>query len=44
MNSIGGDCTYDCSRYGGVVERPSVAAGADWYIYSIQQLIDVLKQ
>ncbi|KAL0036145.1 hypothetical protein WJX79_005418 [Trebouxia sp. C0005] len=28
--------------YGGVVQRPSVAAGADWYIYKIQQLLDAL--
>ena len=31
-----------CS-YGGVVERPNIAAAADWYIYKIQQLIDALE-
>jgi len=29
-------------RYGGVVERPNIATQADWYIYSIQPLIDAL--
>lgn len=29
--------------YGGAVERRSVAAGADWFIYRIQQLLDALK-
>lgn len=30
-------------RYGGVVERPNIAAAADWYVYRIQQLIDALQ-
>jgi hypothetical protein len=30
-------------RYGGVVERPNIAAQADWYLYSIQPLIDALN-
>lgn len=29
--------------YGGVVERPSIAGKADWYVYSIQSLIDALQ-
>jgi len=29
--------------YGGVVERPNIAAEADWYIYQIQPLIDALS-
>jgi len=29
--------------YGGVVERRNVAEKADWYIYNMQQFIDVLK-
>lgn len=29
-------------RYGGVVERPNIATQADWYLYSIQPLIDAL--
>lgn len=28
--------------YGGVVERPNIAAAADWYVYKIQPLIDAL--
>ena len=28
--------------YGGVVERPSVASKADWYIYKIRDLSDAL--
>ncbi|GAX84303.1 hypothetical protein CEUSTIGMA_g11725.t1 [Chlamydomonas eustigma] len=28
--------------YGGVVERRNVAEKADWYIYNIQQMIDIL--
>ena len=28
--------------YGGVVQRPAVAAAADWYIISIQELMDAL--
>ncbi|KAL3150327.1 hypothetical protein ABBQ32_000172 [Trebouxia sp. C0010 RCD-2024] len=28
--------------YGGAVHRENVAAGADWYIYEIQQLLDTL--
>jgi hypothetical protein len=28
--------------YGGVVARPNIAAAADWYVYSIQPLIDAL--
>eukprot|EP00879_Flechtneria_rotunda_P018060 GHRR01018929.1.p1 GENE.GHRR01018929.1~~GHRR01018929.1.p1 ORF type:complete len:615 (+),score=140.48 GHRR01018929.1:3-1847(+) len=30
--------------FGGVVERPVVAAGADWYMYDYQQLMDTLKR
>lgn len=30
--------------FGGVVERPAVAAGADWYIHSYNQLINTLKR
>eukprot|EP00775_Hariotina_reticulata_P012443 gene12443-12580_t len=29
--------------YGGVVERLNIAAKADWYLYSIQPLIDALE-
>jgi phosphoglycolate phosphatase-like HAD superfamily hydrolase len=29
--------------YGGVVERPNIAQKADWYIYSIQPLIEALQ-
>ena len=28
--------------YGGVVERPSIASKADWYIYNIRDLLDRL--
>eukprot|EP00879_Flechtneria_rotunda_P017585 GHRR01018435.1.p1 GENE.GHRR01018435.1~~GHRR01018435.1.p1 ORF type:complete len:205 (+),score=69.83 GHRR01018435.1:435-1049(+) len=28
--------------YGGVVERPNIAAQADWYVYSIQPLTEAL--
>ena len=28
--------------YGGVVERPSIAAKADWYMYDIRDLIKAL--
>ena len=28
--------------YGGVVARPTIAAAADWYLYSIAPLIDAL--
>ena len=28
--------------YGGVVERPSVASKADWYIYNIRDLIEAM--
>lgn len=28
--------------YGGVVERPSIAAKADWYMYDIRDLIKSL--
>jgi hypothetical protein len=30
--------------FGGVVERPAVAAGADWYIHSYYQLVNALKR
>jgi hypothetical protein len=30
------------SRYGGVANRPNIAAAADWYVYTIQPLIDAL--
>jgi glycerol-3-phosphate dehydrogenase (NAD+) len=30
--------------FGGVVERPAVAAGADWYIHSYDQLVNALKR
>jgi hypothetical protein len=33
----------DCCRYGGVVERPNIAAQADWYIYDIHALLDALQ-
>ena len=29
--------------YGGVVERPSIAAKADWYVYDIRDLIQALQ-
>ena len=29
--------------YGGVVERKNIAEKADWYIYSIEDIIEVLK-
>jgi hypothetical protein len=32
-----------CCRYGGVVERPNIAAQADWYIYDIHALLDALQ-
>ncbi len=28
--------------YGGVVERPSIASKADWYIYKIRDLLEAL--
>lgn len=33
-----------CCRYGGVVERPNIAAQADWYIYDIQTLLQALLE
>lgn len=30
--------------FGGVVERPPVAAEADWYVYKYSQLIEALKR
>ena len=30
--------------YGGVVERPAVAARADWFVTSVQALIDALGE
>lgn len=30
--------------FGGVVERPAVAAEAEWYIYSYAQLVNALKR
>jgi hypothetical protein len=30
--------------YGGVVERPAVAAGADWYVYNYSVLLQNLKR
>ena len=30
--------------FGGVVERPLVAAEADWYVYKYNQLIDTLRR
>jgi hypothetical protein len=30
--------------FGGVVQRPAVAAEADWYIYDYQQLLQALKR
>lgn len=30
--------------FGGVVERPPVAAEADWYVYKYSQLIEELKR
>ncbi|KAF6261422.1 HAD-like domain-containing protein [Scenedesmus sp. NREL 46B-D3] len=30
--------------YGGVVERPNIAAQADWYIYDIQTLLQALLE
>lgn len=32
---------YAC-RYGGIAYRPNIAAAADWYVNSIQPLIDAL--
>ena len=29
--------------YGGVVERPSIASKADWYVYDIRDLIQALQ-
>jgi phosphoserine phosphatase len=29
--------------YGGVAVRTAVQAGADWYIYDLQDMIDVVK-
>ena len=29
--------------YGGVVERPAIAAKADWYVYCIEDLIEALQ-
>ncbi len=29
--------------YGGVVERPTIAGKADWYIYNIESLITALQ-
>jgi hypothetical protein len=30
--------------FGGVVERPLVAAGADWYVYEYQRIIDAMRR
>jgi glycerol-3-phosphate dehydrogenase (NAD+) len=30
--------------FGGVVERPAVAAEADWYIHAYSQLVNALKR
>ena len=29
--------------YGGVVERPAVRAGADWYVYDFGQMVELLQ-
>ena len=29
--------------YGGVVERPAVRAGADWYVYDFGQIVQLLQ-
>lgn len=28
------------ARYGGTIVRPTVAAQADWYVYSMEPLLD----